>query len=129
MSFNDLFFSANLSALKFLHVNEANEVSPAVLNGNLVALCSDSTTLCFGFGIVRGVDVTGDKIYIITPEDSCVMKNIKTLVMGVIILPSTFYTTGGYYDGSHPYICRTVRRATTNVPKRAYKACRFLLKT
>lgn len=121
------FFSASLSSLKLQHINVNNEDLLPILNGNLVALCDNSVAKCLGFGIVRGIDVNSDKIYLITPETADTMKNVTTLVMGAIPLPPSFYGTGGYYEGSHPYICRTVRRVTTSIPVRSYRACQYLL--
>lgn len=98
-----------------------------VINGNLVALCVDGAENCIGFGIVRGFDVANDKLYLITPEPLSVLTKVNSLIMGQIMLPMLFYVNKEF-KGPIPYLCHSIKQNTTNVPKRCYKACKFLIR-
>lgn len=107
---------------------EKKSVPPAVVSANIVALCnlSDNGLFnCYGWGkllliilnkntlliffiyltfpgIVRGIDTTNGKLYLITPETDA-LEFVHYLVVGVVPLPPSIYMTVEE-SGSVPYV-------------------------
>ncbi|XP_066588912.1 polynucleotide 5'-hydroxyl-kinase NOL9 [Prorops nasuta] len=110
----------------------------SVLNGNIVALCGvDENTLppikdsdsrnpvilirqplgtCYGFGIVRGVDMEKAELYIITALSKSVMQSVNCL-MGCIPIPKTILKM----DIPHtPYTGENATLPTSREHRRGY---------
>ena len=46
---------------------------------------------CFGFGIIRGINIETKEFYILTPEAIQTLENINLLVNGMLTLPNEFF--------------------------------------
>ncbi|KAK7864700.1 hypothetical protein R5R35_010956 [Gryllus longicercus] len=116
----------SFSRLKLCITNEKVKNSDylSAMNANLVALCkvpegnslipSDSAypeilekapiCHCFGFGIVRGVDLEKKKIFIISPLVDKKMKFVNCLVLGSVHLPERIFISQDEARGTIPYV-------------------------
>lgn len=109
---------------------------PAILNGNIVALCKleqedtlakYSSLSCLGFGIVRGIDIENDSLYLLTPSDIKDLDVVNCLSMGTLAVPPSIYMTPGH-EGLVPYIQLGVPQGTSLIPKRCFRSCKSILK-
>ena len=72
-----------------------------VLNASVVGLChsenaaQDAGNLlpCLGLGIVRSIDVSSNKLYILTPLDTKTVQRVTHLLVGKLELPSSLLQT------------------------------------
>lgn len=115
----------------------------SVINGNIVALCgidlteessqnsTDISTLrvltqrsplctCYGFGIVRGVDMEQQQVYINTPLPISIMQHVNCLA-GCIPVPPMLLQL---YPGA-PYVSRNVTLPTSREPRKGYFRMRY----
>lgn len=46
---------------------------------------------CFGFGIIRGINMETKEFYILTPEPIQTLENVNLLVNGMLNLPNEFF--------------------------------------
>ncbi|KAJ8921435.1 hypothetical protein NQ315_003053 [Exocentrus adspersus] len=83
-------YQISLSDIKITDL-KGEEIAPAAVNANLVALCSldqeSNIFQCLGHGIVRGVDPQNDILVLITPEPPSVLEKVYYLVLGSVSLP------------------------------------------
>lgn len=121
------FFSISLPSIKLSHISGVNENLLSILNGNLVALCTDHANNCQGFGIVQGIDLVTDTLYLTTPESKDLIRKVNNLVMGSITLPICFYLQPECKQFT-PYVNVKIKEKTTNIPKRSYMPCQKLLR-
>ncbi|XP_063991001.1 polynucleotide 5'-hydroxyl-kinase NOL9 [Diachasmimorpha longicaudata] len=109
----------------------------SVMNGNIVAMCSFGSQdensepkkvgypkvmirtppcVCYGFGILRGVDMTNEKLYINTPLSLSKLKHVNCLI-GSLPVPSGLLqlnSPGSPYVGGEPEL------PTSRDPRRGY---------
>jgi polynucleotide 5'-hydroxyl-kinase GRC3/NOL9 len=72
-----------------------------VLNASVVGLCYSENTSqdagnllpCLGLGIVRSIDVSSNKLYILTPLDITTVQRVTHLLVGKLELPSSLLQT------------------------------------
>ncbi|XP_072746857.1 polynucleotide 5'-hydroxyl-kinase NOL9 [Anoplolepis gracilipes] len=112
----------------------------SVINGNIVALCgidlteeesADTSTLrvltqrsplctCYGFGIVRGVDMEQQQVYINTPLSISITQHVNCLA-GCIRVPPTLLQL---HRGA-PYVSENATLPTSREPRKGYFRMRY----
>ncbi|XP_018914256.2 polynucleotide 5'-hydroxyl-kinase NOL9 [Bemisia tabaci] len=104
--------------------NLSRAQSLAAINGNLVALCSKSSNdtfnhKCLGFGIVRGIDFSDGRLFLLTPlrED---LKDVNCLMMGNTFLPQSIYPQS-HSSGHVPYVNIGEGQITSRITRRTFK--------
>ncbi|XP_031618492.1 polynucleotide 5'-hydroxyl-kinase NOL9 [Contarinia nasturtii] len=107
-------FEASLNDLDIL-VTSGVEINPAdyldLLNGNLVYLCEKHSESgndivdCHGIGIVRSVDASTNKVYLISTIPLDELRMVNVLAIGAIPLPSAvFLNQHSQIRGAVPYV-------------------------
>ncbi|ONK80878.1 uncharacterized protein A4U43_C01F22770 [Asparagus officinalis] len=100
--------------VKHLHYEVPKSEIFHSLNATIVGLAASSleprmngscTPWCFGLGIVRGVDVRRDLLYVITPVPCQSLEKIDLLLLGYIEIPIGFLQAGGLVS---PYMSTNV---------------------
>lgn len=113
-----------------------------VINGNMVALCGIDLTgnllqnagqsklrvlmraplcTCYGFGIIRGVDIDREEVYINTPLPLSLMQHVNCLV-GCIPIPISLLQLN---QRNAPYVGGTATLPTSRDPRRGYFRMRY----
>lgn len=113
-----------------------------VINGNMVALCGIDLTghllqnvgqskprvlmraplcTCYGFGIIRGVDIDREEVYINTPLPLSLMQHVNCLV-GCIPIPMSLLQLN---QRNAPYVGGTATLPTSRDPRRGYFRMRY----
>jgi len=97
-------------------------VPPAVVNGNLVALCylKCGNYVCLGWGVVRGIDLSTKELYLITPVCPNELEQVDHLILGSVALPPSVYMTADNNSGLTPYTSEGVLTSLGHIPKRSY---------
>ncbi|KYN07162.1 Polynucleotide 5'-hydroxyl-kinase NOL9 [Cyphomyrmex costatus] len=114
-----------------------------VINGNIVALCGIDLTkespeksidisnlqvltqrsplcTCYGFGIIRGIDMERQEVFIITPLPISIMQYVNCLV-GCMPVPPTLLKL---HQGA-PYVGGNATLPTSREPRRGYFRMRY----
>lgn len=104
-------YVTSLSGLKIdvLYSSVPEAEVPYVLNATVAGLCVDlcdenedkSLRKCLGIALIRGVDVPGDKLYVLTPLDDDSLERVNVLEIGRLELPSDLLQTSQYLS---PYL-------------------------
>ncbi|XP_066252515.1 polynucleotide 5'-hydroxyl-kinase NOL9 [Euwallacea similis] len=105
---NIAMFNIRLSALEVVNL-EGNSLSPLAINGNIVALCSvtyrkSDILLCYGFGFVRGIDVDGDLLILLTPEPITRLDKVTHIVLSSVNTPPSLLMSCNDVEGQIPYL-------------------------
>ena len=72
---------------------DGTEIAPEALNGSIVGLCRGLSSTdqnvpeCVGLGIIRGVDISNQLFYVLTPVVSASLQGVQTFVLGNLSLP------------------------------------------
>ncbi|KAK3927461.1 Polynucleotide 5'-hydroxyl-kinase NOL9 [Frankliniella fusca] len=139
--------------LDALHLNVCHENVPpfvtlSAFNASLVALCSIDpqeenitqptesgfpsiirghiTADCLGFGIVRGIDMEAQNLYLLTPEPPTVLARVNCLVLGAVCLPPSIYLTPSKEPGVVPYVVITGSQHAAQPSKRSFRFNRLI---
>lgn len=115
----------------------------SVINGNIVALCGVDLTgessetskdisslrvltqrsplcTCYGFGIIRGVDMERQEVYINTPLPISIMQHVNCLAGCIPVPPSLLQLHQGA-----PYVGEDAALPTSRKPRRGYFRMRY----
>ncbi|KAJ8939986.1 hypothetical protein NQ314_010926 [Rhamnusium bicolor] len=115
-------YEINLSSVKITNLR-GEEISPAVANANLVALCSlegFDIFKCLGYGVVRGIDVDSESLVLLTPEAPSVLEEVYYLVIVSVTLPPSVYMTPDDVKGHIPYVMKGELVSLGQITKRSY---------
>ncbi|KAF5304256.1 hypothetical protein FQA39_LY09783 [Lamprigera yunnana] len=85
-------------------------VSPAIVNGNVVALCSSTSNsyICYGWGVVRALNFEAEELYLLTPVAENVLSQVTTLILGSVTLPPSVIMNTSNADALIPYVSEEV---------------------
>jgi hypothetical protein len=63
---------------------------------------------CFGYGVVRGMDVPSGLLFVVTPvEQSILTTKVNAIISaGAVGLPIQFYVHGAHSESDLPYISK-----------------------
>ncbi|KAL6437027.1 hypothetical protein ACFW04_004972 [Cataglyphis niger] len=115
----------------------------SIVNGNIVALCGIDLTeessqesanistlrvltqrsplcTCYGFGIVRGVDIKQQQVYINTPLPISIMQHVNCLAGCIRVPPMLLQLCPGA-----PYVSGNVTLPTSREPRKGYFRMRY----
>jgi len=108
--FNDVVpYKVNISNID-IKINIVEEFSQHefldIINANVITLCISTSNSnlyeCVGFGVVRNVNKSTGDIFIITPVKSNLLNRVNQFRLGIVSLPTTFYTKGTQIS---KYVC------------------------
>ncbi|KAJ7560342.1 hypothetical protein O6H91_04G125400 [Diphasiastrum complanatum] len=125
-------YQVSLSDIKVMHLHcQVPETQTLYsINAELVGLGTspqkimvDGTILppeCLGFGIVRGIDVTQNILYLITPLSGESLQSVEIILHGRLQIPMPLLQVEGYIC---PYLCRNsvVVEGTGSAVMRSHK--------
>ncbi|KAJ6801449.1 polynucleotide 5'-hydroxyl-kinase NOL9 [Iris pallida] len=109
-------YEVSMSRIKVIHLHcevQRSEIFHS-LNATIVGLAVSSSGItrtqchspwCVGLGIVRGVDLKKDLVYVITPVPFCNLKKVDVLLQGFIEVPTAFLQVRGCVS---PYMSTNV---------------------
>ncbi|VEN43853.1 unnamed protein product [Callosobruchus maculatus] len=116
-------YKVKLSSLKLMNM-KCEELCCAEINGNLVALCDqeDNTNIfiCYGYGVVRGIDTSSDCVVVMTPVNPEFLEKVLYLVQGDVALPPSVYMTPDEVIGKIPYVMQGELVSLGQITKRSY---------
>ncbi|KAF5298233.1 hypothetical protein FQR65_LT09744 [Abscondita terminalis] len=105
-------------------IDREGPISFSAINANLVALCSTIRPTkcynCFGWGIVKGINLDNQDICILTPVAPNVLQNVDTLILGSIHLPPSLLMNSGKVSGLIPYVADGILNKLGELTKRSY---------
>ncbi|KAE8746657.1 hypothetical protein FOCC_FOCC006640 [Frankliniella occidentalis] len=113
-------FNASLVALCSVSPEEVNVIRagepglPSILTGRNVANC-------LGFGIVRGIDMESQNLYLLTPVPPNILDNVNCLVLGAVCLPQCVYLTPPKEPGPVPFVVVTESQHAALPSKRSFR--------
>ena len=70
--------------------------------GSSTVLTDDDLPLCIGLGLIRSIDVVGDRAYLLTNLPLTQLRHVNTFLVGKIEMPVRLLQWGPY---SSPYLC------------------------
>lgn len=99
--------------IRHLHCQVPNTEVLYSLNASIVGLAvspedSQSLPVCVGLGIVRGIDMSRNLIYVITPVPQSILASVDLLLQGFIQIPSGLLQVQGCIS---PYMSANVLRS------------------
>ncbi|KAJ8960421.1 hypothetical protein NQ318_013703 [Aromia moschata] len=116
-------YEVKLSSAKITSL-EGEEIPPAAINANLVALCSledeSDIAICLGYAIVRGIDLESETLVLLTPANPSILDKVDRLVLGSVALPPSMYMTADDVTGSIPYVMQGDLVSLGQITKRTY---------
>lgn len=71
-------------------------------------------------GVVRGIDLSTNEIFLITPEPSNTLESITHLIYGSVNLPPSVYMTADDVNGVVPYVSLGTLTSFSSIPKRTH---------
>ena len=83
------------------------DVLPAMLNGSVVGLASEKSSLSqsYGLGLIRAVDPVKQLYYVLTPLPLAILRNVNTFLLGTSCsIPYTLLLEDKDYIDSTPYL-------------------------
>lgn len=104
--------------------DQGNKIPAAAVNANMVALATYMENSEFfrivGHGIVKGIDVKTETLYLITPETFDTLKHVFYLVLTSVYLPPSVYMTSKDVSGCIPYVMEGEYESLGRITKRSY---------
>lgn len=74
---------------------------------------------------MRGINLSTNELFLLTPEPPAVLDNVNCLVYGSVNLPPSLYMTGDGAEGLIPYVSLGARSSFSSVPKRTHVSRAF----
>lgn len=71
-------------------------------------------------GVVRGVDLDSNELFLITPESSDTLELLTHLIYGSVNLPPSVYMTADDVNGVIPYVSLGTLASFSSIPKRTH---------
>lgn len=71
-------------------------------------------------GVVRGIDLSTNEIFLITPELEDTLELITHLIYGSVNIPPSVYMTADDVNGVVPYVSLGTLTSFSSIPKRTH---------
>lgn len=79
-----------------------------------------SEYFCLFLGVVRGIDLSTNEIFLLTPELGDTLELITHLIYGSVNIPPSVYMTADDVNGVVPYVSLGTLTSFSSIPKRTH---------